>query len=129
MSNDIPLGNPFNVPTYATLLTMFADILGYKPGILTYFGGDIHIYDNQIETLKEQIKRKPFPLPKLRINYPVPIEDYWVKDTNGNREHFQLDKFLNYLSRECEMIGFNGVFEVKDYKHHGKLEFPLSTGL
>lgn len=67
-SNDIPFGLPFNTMSYAFLNIIFAKHLGYDPGELTYFGWDSHIYLNQMDMVKEQLKREPFPLPVIKIN-------------------------------------------------------------
>lgn len=66
-SNDFGFGNPFNVMGYALLNHAFAKYLNLAPGELVFFGNDVHIYDNQIEMCREQITRKPFPLPTLEI--------------------------------------------------------------
>ena len=56
-SADVPLGLPFNVSQYATLLRMFAKVSGLKAGTLNYSIMDAHIYVNQIDGIKEQLKR------------------------------------------------------------------------
>lgn len=66
-SADIALGVPFNIASYATLLMMFALETGYKPGIFTHTIGDAHIYLNHVEGVKQQLQRKEFPLPQLKI--------------------------------------------------------------
>lgn len=67
-SCDVPLGVPFNVAGYAWLLSVMAHITGLKVGTFTHFMSDIHIYENQVEPMKEQLKRSPKELPKLWIN-------------------------------------------------------------
>ncbi len=66
-SADIALGVPYNIASYSTLLMMFAQECGYTPGIFVHTIGDAHIYLNHVEGLKEQLKRKPLPLPQLKI--------------------------------------------------------------
>ena len=113
-SNDLPLGNPWNVPCYATILILFSKITGYKPGILTYFGGDVHIYENQINAIKYQLEREPFPLPQLEIDMPDP-NDYWI-DNN-----FNFDAFIQQLEPSS--------FKVLNYMHYSKILMPLSVGI
>ena len=67
-SNDVPYGLPYNIMGYAFLNIAFSQLLGYAPGELVYFGGDAHIYHNQIDMVKEQLTRSPYPLPTLKIN-------------------------------------------------------------
>lgn len=57
-SCDVPLGLPFNITQYATLLCMIAQVTGLKPGKINYSIKDAHIYTNQIEGIKEQLKRQ-----------------------------------------------------------------------
>jgi thymidylate synthase len=67
-SNDVPYGLPYNIMGYAFLNIAFAQLLGHTPGELVYFGGDAHIYHNQIDMVREQLTRKPYTLPTLKIN-------------------------------------------------------------
>ncbi len=66
-SADIALGVPFNIASYATLMMMVAQECNLEAGIFTHMMGDAHIYLNHIDGLKEQLKRKPRPLPQLKI--------------------------------------------------------------
>lgn len=74
-SNDVPFGLPFNIMGYGFLNVAFAKLLGYEPGVLVYFGNDVHIYLNQIEMVKEQLTRKPRPLPQLYIDREIATLD------------------------------------------------------
>ena len=67
-SVDVFLGLPFNIASYALLTLMVAQATGYKPGKLVMALADTHIYLNHINQAKEQIKRKPFSLPKMKLN-------------------------------------------------------------
>jgi len=58
---------PFNIASYALLCIILAKILKLKPGKFIHVYGDIHIYDNHIAQVKEELKRKPKPFPKVRI--------------------------------------------------------------
>ena len=55
-SADVPLGLPFNVTQYAVLLSMFAKVSGYKPGLLSWSIVDAHIYENQVDGINEQLE-------------------------------------------------------------------------
>lgn len=67
-SNDLFLGNPFNVCQYAVLLRMYSEITGFKPGKLHVTITDAHIYSNQIAQVKKQIFKWPSKFPTLEIN-------------------------------------------------------------
>ena len=67
-SQDFPLGTPFNILSYSLLTYMMCKIVNMVPGELIYHGGDCHIYTNQIEGIKEQLKRNGSDkLPKLKF--------------------------------------------------------------
>lgn len=67
-SADIFLGVPFNIASYSLLLMMVAQVCGLQPGEFIHTFGDAHIYLNHMEQVKEQLGRKPYPLPSLTIN-------------------------------------------------------------
>ena len=56
-SCDTPLGLPFNVTQYATLLKMIAQVTDLEAGKINYSIKDAHIYVNQIDGIEEQIER------------------------------------------------------------------------
>lgn len=66
-SGDIALGIPFNLACYAALTIAIAQETGLEPGVFSHTIVDAHIYENHIEGLKKQVKRKPRKLPSLSI--------------------------------------------------------------
>lgn len=70
-SNDLFLGLPFNIASYALLTHMLAQVTGKKVGDLIITIGDAHIYLNHIEQVKEQLTRTPFKAPFLMLNPDV----------------------------------------------------------
>ncbi len=97
-SVDVPLGLPFNIASYATLLHLLAHTTGFKEGELIGHLGDVHIYENQVEGIKEQMKRTPYPLPRVETVDTSCIFD-WKHDKT---------KFI-------------------DYNSHPKIDFPLAV--
>ena len=67
-SADIFLGVPFNIASYALLLTMVAQVTGLQPGEFIHTLGDAHLYSNHLEQAKEQLARNPKATPKLVLN-------------------------------------------------------------
>lgn len=67
-SGDLFLGIPFNIASYALLLTLLALEIGKIPGVLKGNIGDLHLYRNHIDQAREQISRRPYDLPELIVN-------------------------------------------------------------
>ncbi|NQU98754.1 thymidylate synthase [Candidatus Woesearchaeota archaeon] len=80
-SVDSALGLPFNIASYALLLHLLAKETGFKEGKLIGFLGDVHIYEPHIKGLKEQLKRKPMKLPKIKTNNFKSIFNWEYEDT------------------------------------------------
>ena len=105
-SQDVPLGTPFNIASYALLLEIIAKEVNMIPDELITNMGDCHIYLNQIEGIKEQLIREPYPLPKLVIS-----EDVNFTGT--------IDEFLN----SCSISDF----KIQGYQSHPTIKIPLSN--
>jgi len=104
-SCDVPLGLPFNITQYSVLLYLLAHCTGLEPGKLYWSIKDAHIYNNQIDGIKLQIKRGE-ELPDLKA------PELWINPEK--RDFFEIDN-----SRELKDI------KVRKYEHYGKISFPI----
>ncbi len=76
-SADTFLGLPFNLGSYALLTHMLAQQCDLVPGDLVWTGGDVHIYRNHLDAVREQLTRGQRPLPRLVIGRrPPTLFDY-----------------------------------------------------
>jgi len=99
-SNDLLLGNPFNIASYGILLQMLANECNMIADELTITIGDAHIYLNHLDAVQEQMSRinEPFELPTLKIKPNIPFFDLKYED-----------------------------FELVNYKSHESIAAPLSV--
>ncbi len=80
-SVDVPLGLTFNMVQCAWLLMITAQITGLKPGKVFHKLINCHHYEDQVDLMREQLTREPFPEPTLEINPEIKtLEDLetWV---------------------------------------------------
>ena len=88
-SCDMFLGVPFNIASYALLLCMVAQVTDLKPAEFVHTLADTHIYHNHFEQVKEQLTKKPFPLPKLWLNPKIKnIDDFTMNDIKLENYNF-----------------------------------------
>ena len=81
MSQDFFLGTPFNWVGAAALQLMLARVCDLKPGMLTWMGGDVHIYSNHTDQVKLMLTRAPLERPLMKLNrFTDHIEDFTIDD-------------------------------------------------
>ena len=98
-STDVGLGLSFNLASYGLLLMMIAKQVNMIPDELIYNGGDVHLYKNHIEPIKEQLNRTPYELPTVELLGNV-----------DDIAHYEL-----------------GDIVLKSYKSHPTIKMPLSN--
>jgi thymidylate synthase len=98
-SADMFLGVPFNIASYALLLSIFGKILDLKPKKFVHSFGDAHIYMNSIDQVREQISREPYDAPTLVLPELQTIEElssYTIDD-------FQLRDYRHHKAIKAKM--------------------------
>jgi dihydrofolate reductase/thymidylate synthase len=66
-SQDAVLGAPFNIASTSLLLHIIAKLTGLDVGMVNIILGDIHIYEEHLDAVREQLKRTPYDLCQLEI--------------------------------------------------------------
>jgi thymidylate synthase len=99
-SNDVPLGLPYNIAFYALFTHLMAHCVNMIPNQLVYSGADVHIYENQLDGINEQIQRTPLDLPHLELTQDCPTNLFDIK--------FEHIKIVNY-------------------KHHPHINMPVAV--
>lgn len=82
-SADYFIGVPVNIASYALLTHMIAQVCGYEVGEFIHNFGDVHIYNNHIDQIGEQLTREVRNLPRLVLNPKVDsIDGFTYADVN-----------------------------------------------
>jgi thymidylate synthase len=95
---DVFLGAPFNIAQYSLLLHMVAHLIKAEPRELIISAGNAHLYTNHLDAAKEQLRRKPYPLPKLKIVGDVKnIDDF-------KEENFVLEGYESHPRIQADLV-------------------------
>ena len=99
-SCDVPLGLNFNMVQVYFLLAIMAQITGKKPGKAYHKIVNAHIYEDQLDLMKNvQLKRIPYDSPKLIINPDInTLNDLetWVTMDDFSLEGYQCHEPIAY---------------------------------
>lgn len=143
-SCDVPLGLPFNVTQYATLLSLFAKSTGLEPGTLDWSIKDAHIYVNQVDGIKEQLDRGEIlnKIDHLNKEQLLELKKEVEKQKELSHEEENILKAIDvkssdekpYLWINPDIKNFYDYdnskelndIKVKGYKHMGKIKFPIA---
>jgi thymidylate synthase len=80
-SADLFLGVPFNIASYALLLEMVSQMVNIPAGEFVHTFGDVHIYSNHFDQVKEQLTREPMKFPEVQLNQEIKdIDDFTTAD-------------------------------------------------
>lgn len=103
-SCDVPLGLTFNMVQVYTLLALMAQITNKQPAKAYHKIVNAHIYEDQLPLMRDvQLKRTPYPSPKLVINPDIKT----LKDIE------------TWVTLED--------FQVLDYQHHDPIRYPFAV--
>lgn len=109
-SADLFLGVPFNIASYSLLLLMVSHVTKIPPGEFVHSFGDVHLYSNHFPQAKEQMSRKPFPFPSVKLSSSVTdIDDFTYDDIT-------LENYESHPSLRAEIANIGG-FEEKAKKN------------
>lgn len=103
-SCDVLLGSPFNILSYSILTHIVAQCCDMEVGELIFNGGDVHVYENQ-------------------------IEEYERSQKNNNPHMYALPTLvLNPEKKEIDDFTYEDI-KIVGYKSYPKVNYPLSVGL
>lgn len=103
-SADLGLGVPFNIASYSFLMYVISKWCNLVPGKFIHTFGDVHVYSNHVQPLKEQLTRQIYPFPSVEFN-----------------GHFALDDLKDVKTEDwCDS------FVVKNYHHHPPIKLKMA---
>lgn len=97
-SGDVGLGVPFNIASYSMLTHLLAHHCGLVAHEFVYYLGNVHIYDDHVDALREQIGRDPYKFPTISFACAPAesIDDY-------KHEDFVVDGYAHHATVKMEM--------------------------
>lgn len=114
-SVDTFLGLPYNIASYATLTLILEKITGYKALAIQGDLKKVHLYDNSLEAVKEQLSRDPSKYNNSKLNIS-PIGQAIFEHKTGDLaallnmlepHYFKLNNYESYPAIKVEMLERN----------------------
>lgn len=102
-SADWPIGTCANMVQCYVLLALMARITGHRPGLVNHRSVNCHIYNDQLDLVKEQLERVPYATPTLEIDERIQT----------------LDDLLTWVTPEH--------FTVHGYESHPAINYPFAS--
>lgn len=90
-SADLPIGVPSNMIQYTALMLLLCRVTGYKPGTYVHSFSDAHIYEDQIDVVRELVEREARAFPTLTIEstksdlFAFRAEDFVLSDYHPHK--------------------------------------------
>ncbi len=103
-SVDVFLGLPYDIAMYGLLMLLLCKEFNFKPGNLIGQLGDCHLYNNHLDQSEQQLKRKPYALPTLKLGKGL------------------------YIDNEAVIIPGHESISLINYKSHPAIKATLSVG-
>lgn len=104
-SADLFLGVPFNIASYALLTMILAKIAGYEPGEFIHTFGDVHVYENHTEQVKEQLTREPRQFPTIKFTHDFKTLDEF------RPEYVELVDYDPFPQMRAELTVAGGLYD------------------
>lgn len=118
-SCDLFLGVPFNMAEYALLLHLVGQFTGYVPHEFVHVLGDAHVYRDHFGAVTEQLRREPYPSPRLALDPELRSLDAVV------------DRYREIVrrARGGEKPGplLDAIARLEQYQHHPPIEAKMAV--
>lgn len=103
-SSDLFLGLPFNIASTALLTYIIAKVSGLDVKNIAISICDLHIYEEHLSAVEEQLKRTPFNFPQINIKKDIDI-------------NISIDEKIKWI----EKLEFDD-FELINYNYHDSIK-------
>jgi thymidylate synthase len=113
-SVDTFLGLPYNIASYATLALILEKITGYKALAIQGDLKKVHLYDNSLEAVKEQLSRDVDKYNKCELKNSDELDAIFL---NFETNSFDLDKTINFLKSEY--------FQLQNYESYPAINVKM----
>jgi len=118
-SCDMFLGVPFNMAEYALLLHLVALFVGREPYELVHVLADAHVYRTHFDAVNEQLRRDPYPPPRLWLDPALRTLDDVTSRYREILERARSGKAPGPL--------LDGVARLVDYRHHPAIKGEMAV--